>query len=111
MVRFKVRELFRLPSRLEFVVTGVVLEGWAQAGHVIHFEVQDRLFVTAAVSSVEFLDRISVGESLTCLVCKESDPHDTAFYSDLCPPGTIVELTEVAPPTNKSGITLPPHKS
>ena len=55
-------------------------------------ELQPRLTCSCRISVVEYIDRPSAGESLVGLVCPETEPDQAGFYSELCPPGTLVTI-------------------
>ena len=92
MARFEVREVFRLPSRGEFVLAGRIAEGEIKAGMSALVCLDGKLFWELPVKSIEYIDRVSVGESLIGLVCTEQDAREADTCSDLCPPGTIIEV-------------------
>ena len=77
------------------MLAGRVLDGIARAGQTINFKVPDGHSWSARIASVEFVDRM-FSESLIGLLCDERDPREATLYAELCPPGTIVELTEPA---------------
>jgi hypothetical protein len=82
----------RLPRGPSIIFAGRILEGSIRPGMEVIFELQPALNCSARITAVEYIDRISVGESLICLVCSETDPKEAELYSDLCPPGTIVQV-------------------
>ena len=92
MARFEVREVFRLTSRTQIVLAGVVLGGSVRAGDIASFELQPGLFLSAKVTGVEYLDRVSIGQSLVCLVLPERDSTEADLYADICPPGTVIDV-------------------
>jgi len=94
--RFEVREVFRISARRKVVVAGVILDGTVRSGQIINFKLQDGLFCSAKIASVEYIDRVSSRESLVGLLCDEQDPQEAALYAELCPPGTVVEVNDAA---------------
>ncbi len=94
--RFEVREVFRISARRKVVVAGVILEGIVRSGQIINFKLQDGLFCSAKIASVEYIDRVSSRESLVGLLCDEQDPQEAALYAELCPPGTVVGVNDAA---------------
>jgi len=94
--RFEVREVFRLPVHRKVVVAGVILDGIVRSGQTIIFKLQDGLFCSAKIASVEYIDRVSSRESLVALLCDEKNRQEAAFYAQLCPRGTIVEVSDAA---------------
>ena len=93
--RFEVREVLRFTARRKVVLAGRVLEGIARAGQTINFKVPDGLSWSARIASVEFVDRL-FSESLIGLLCDERDPREATLYAELCPAGTVVELSDAA---------------
>ena len=91
--RFEVREVLRLTARRKVVLAGRVLEGVARSGQTINFRYQDRHF-SAKIASVEFVDRVLPDETLVGLLCDERDPREATLYAQLCPRGTVVELSD-----------------
>jgi len=96
MAKFEVREVFRLPSRREFVLAGRITEGELKAGMSALVWLDSHAFWDLRVKSVEYIDRISVGESLTGLVIAEQDANDAETCSELCPTGTVIEVKNAA---------------
>ena len=88
--------MFRISARRKVVVAGVILDGIVRSGQIINFKLQDGLFCSAKIASVEYIDRVSSRESLVGLLCDEQDPQEAALYAELCPPGTIVEVNDAA---------------
>jgi hypothetical protein len=97
MARFEVRTVFRLSLGPSIVFAGRILEGTVKSGMWVRLEGRSGSPVTCWVKSVEFIDRPSVGESLVGLVCAESNPDDVDLYTDLCPPGTVVDVVDEEP--------------
>ena len=93
--RFEVREVLRFTARRKVVLAGRVLDGIARSGQIINFKVPDGLSWSAKIDSVEFVDRI-FSEQLVGLLCDERDPREATLYAELCPPGTVVELSDAA---------------
>jgi len=96
MAKFEVHEIFRLPARREIVIAGSVLEGQVSAGMSVQFELQPKLTCSAIIKGVEFIDRVAAHESLVGLVLVEQDEKEALVYSDLCPIGTIVDVSNEA---------------
>ena len=94
--KFEVLQIFRLPARQEIVVTGKVVEGKVVAGMEVRFELQPGLSCSAPVKSVEFVDTVDAQQSLVGLVLPELHEGDATVYSDLCPIGTVIEVTKDA---------------
>lgn len=82
----------RLLNQPSIIFAGRVIQGAVRPGMAVQLELQPGLFCSCQIRSVEFIDRISVGESVMGLVCSETDKNEAELYSDLCPPGTIVEI-------------------
>jgi hypothetical protein len=93
--RFEVREVLRFTARRKVVLAGRVLEGIARSGQTINFKVPDGHAWSAKIASVEFVDRV-FSESLIGLLCDERDPREATLYAELCPPGSVVELSDGA---------------
>lgn len=94
--RFEVREIFRFTARRKVVVAGRVIDGIARAGQTINFKAPDGLSWSARIASIEVVDRIFSGQSLIGLLCNEQDPREAELCTQLCPPGTVVELSDAA---------------
>jgi len=90
--QFEIREILRLSSRSSIVFAGRILEGTIRPGMEIALELQPRLSCTCTIQSVEYIDRVSAGQALVGLICDETNPDEAALYSDLCPPGTVVQI-------------------
>lgn len=93
--QFEVRKVLRRDAHSPFplvVFAGLILDGTVHAGMEISFELQEDLFCSCRILVVEHLDDVSVGETLVGLLCEEKDAGDAELYSDLCPPGTVVEI-------------------
>jgi hypothetical protein len=93
--RFEVHKVLRYIARRKVVIAGRVLNGIARSGQTIHFKVPDGQAWSTEISSIEFVDRL-FSESLIGLLCDERDPREATLYAGLCPPGTIVELSDDA---------------
>jgi len=89
---FEVREVFRLSHGPSIVFAGRIVGGTVRAGMEIALELQPRLTCSCTIRSVEYIDRVSVGETLVGLLCAETELGQTELYSDLCPPGTVVQV-------------------
>lgn len=94
MARFEVREIFRLTSRAQIVVAGNVLDGTVKSGSVASFELQPGLVLSAKVASVEYLDRVGIGQSLVCPLLPDRDATEAEIYAEICPPGTIINVDD-----------------
>jgi hypothetical protein len=92
MSKFKVDEVLRLPSRGEVVFAGSVIEGRVAPGMRVRLELQEGLYTTIQIKSVEFIDRIALKQSLLGLLCAERSEKDADVYADLCPSGTVIEV-------------------
>jgi len=93
--QFEVRKVFRRDSHSPFpfiVFAGLIRAGTVRAGMEISLELQQRLSCSCEIVSVEYLDDVSVDEVLVGLLCAETDPSEAELYSELCPPGTVVEI-------------------
>jgi len=49
---------------------------------------------SCAIKSMEYIDRVSTAESLIALLCAESDLQKAPLRSQLCPPGTVLEVSD-----------------
>lgn len=96
MAKFEVHEVFRLPPHGELVIAGKIAEGSVRAGMWALVWLDGGLFWELPVRSIEYLDRVSVGESLVALVCREHDEEDAEICSELCPIGSIIEVKEIS---------------
>jgi hypothetical protein len=94
MASFEVREVFRLPSRNEFVIAGTIIEGTIIPSMVVSVWMDSKLYWHIPVKSIEYIDRIALNESLVGLVCTETNPNEALLCSDLCPLGAVVEVKE-----------------
>ena len=90
--RFEVRKVLRLAHGPFIVFAGLILDGTVSAGMRVSLEQQPRLNCSCEILSVEYVDYVSAGETLLGLLCAETDPGEAELYSDLCPPGTVVEI-------------------
>jgi hypothetical protein len=63
---------------------------------VVNFKLQDGLYCSTVIASVEYIDRYSPPEALVGLLCDEKDPQEASVYAGLCPVGTVVEIGEAA---------------
>lgn len=93
--KFEVRAVLRLTllNRPSIVFSGRVLAGSIQPGMSIQFELQPGRMHSCPVASLEFIERVSAGESLVGLVCLETHAGEADRYSELCPPGTIIAVS------------------
>jgi sulfate adenylyltransferase subunit 1 (EFTu-like GTPase family) len=94
MAQFEVQEISRLPSRYRLIVAGTVVDGTVKQGQKIQFPLQEGLYCSKVVTSVEYLDRPTFKGSLVALVCNEYDPQEADVYATLCPPGTVVSVND-----------------
>jgi len=94
MARFEVQEIFRLSSRRQVVVAGAIVDGSIRQGQKILFPLQDGLYCSAVITSVEYIDRPAFKESLVALVCNENDPQEAELYAGLCSPGTVISVDD-----------------
>lgn len=92
MTKFEIREVINLPRRVEFILAGRVLEGEVRAGMSALISTQAELYWSLTVNAIEYIDRISVGESLVGLVCMDDDDQAAEICSEFCPPGTVIEV-------------------
>ena len=95
--KFEVREVLqmRLPRGPSIIFAGRILEGTIRPGMDVLFELQPALYCRARITAVEYIDRVSGNaESVIGLVCSETDSKEARSYSDLCPPGTIVQVNQ-----------------
>lgn len=83
-----------MTARRKVVLAGRVLDGIARSGQTINFKVPDGLPWSARIASVEFIDRMFSERPLIGLLCDERDPREATLYAELCPPGTVVELSD-----------------
>jgi hypothetical protein len=93
--RFEVQKVFRFTERRKVVLAGRVLSGVASAGQIINFNTPDGSPWTTTITAVEFVERV-FSDSLIGLLCDERDPREATLYAELCPPGTVVELSEAS---------------
>jgi hypothetical protein len=96
MAKFEVREVLWLVGRRELVLAGTVAEGKIAAGMQALVWLDSQAFWALPIKSVEFIDRVSVGESLVGLVIDGLTEEDAAVCSELCPPGDAIEVSEAA---------------
>ena len=107
--KFEVRKVLRmrLPRGPSIVFAGRILEGKIRPGMDVLFELQPSLYCSARITAVEFIDRVSGSvESVIGLVCSETDSKEAELYSELCPPGTIVQVNQ---PTGYATGRIPGH--
>lgn len=95
MAKFEVREVFRLPQRGELVIAGKVMEGSVSAGMSALIWLDGGAFWDLPVRSIEYIDRLAVGESLVGLVCADLSKEDAEVCSELCPAGSVIEVQEL----------------
>lgn len=96
MTRFVVREVFTLPRLNKFVFAGDIVEGAVAAGMTARVWLDGSAFCLLRVESVEYVDRTATGDVMVGLVFREEAEQQSEFYADLCPMGTIIELTDAA---------------
>ena len=94
MARFEIRKIFRLPQRSKFVFAGNIVDGIVATGMTAHVWLDGHAFCNLRVEAIECLDRIATRDSLVCLVFHEEAKEESEFYSDLCPLGTTIEVTD-----------------
>lgn len=94
MAKFVVREVLWLQTRGELVLTGNIEEGSVVAGMQALVWLDSKAYWALAVTSVEFIDRLAVGESLVGLVCGGVGAEDAKVCAELCTPGDVIEVTE-----------------
>ena len=82
MAKLVVHEVFRLPSRGQFVIAGRVLEGSIDPGMRALVWLDGQAFWSIPIRAVEFIDRIAIRESLVGLVCDETADGDAAASLD-----------------------------
>src|SRR5687768_2645257 len=93
--QFEVRKIFRNDPHGPFpliVFAGIIVDGTVRAGMEIALDLQPRLSCSCKILSIEYFDHVSAGETLIGFLCAETDPGEADLYSDLCPPGTVVEI-------------------
>lgn len=95
MTKFEIREVLNLPGRAEFILAGRVLDGEVRAGMLALISIQAELYWSLTIKAIEYIDRISVGESLVGLVCMDDDDQAAEACSEFCPPGTVIEIRAV----------------
>lgn len=94
MAKLEVREVFRLTSRGEYVIAGMVTEGEVRKGMCASIWIDSKLFWEITIKRVEFIDRIALKESLVALVCEEQSVEEALLCSDFCPIGTVIEIKD-----------------
>jgi hypothetical protein len=93
--QFEVRKVLRKDPHSPFplvVFAGLILDGTVRAGMEISLELQQGVSCSCKILGVEHLDDVSVDETLVGLLCEEKDAGEVELYSELCPPGTVVEI-------------------
>src|SRR4029078_3413941 len=93
--QFEVRRILRQDPQSPFpiiVFAGLILDGTVHAGMEISLELQHGLSCSCEIIGLEYVDYVSADETLVGLVCAETDPGEAELYSELCPPGTVVEI-------------------
>jgi len=99
VAKFEVHDVKRLPGRLAgpaVVFVGRIVEGKVGAGMKLWIEAHPRLFITCSIDSVENMDGTSAAESVLGLRCLEPVKADPNYYSNLCPPGTVIEVIDLS---------------
>ena len=91
MASFKVAEVFRLPSRQQYVIAGQIEDGTITVGMNALIWMDGRLIWKIPIVAVEYTDRIHVGETLVGLVCDESLTDDATWCNELSA-GTVIEV-------------------
>ncbi len=94
MAKFGVREVIWLHSREELVLAGNITEGEVSPGMQALIWLDSKAYWAMPVASVEFIDRLAVGESLIGLVCSGQSEEDARICAELCLPGDVIEVTE-----------------
>lgn len=94
MAKFGVREVLWLRGRGELVLVGDVTEGTVSTGMHALVWLDSGAYWVLSVTSVEFIDRLAVGESLVGLVCGGYNEEDARACAELCPPGEVIEVKE-----------------
>lgn len=99
MSKFRVVEIFRLPSRAQFVIAGNVTVGEVQPGMIVLVLLDSKLYWRIPIAAVEFVDRIAGGkESLVGLVCAETTAEDAELCHGLVEMGSEIEIAETSAP-------------
>ena len=97
MSRFQVIEIFRLPSRSQFVIAGKVTSGEVRPGMNALVLLDSKLYWRIPVHAIERIDRIAGGsDSLVGLVCAEATAEDAELCLALCEMGTEIEIAEAS---------------
>jgi hypothetical protein len=94
MAKFEVREVFRLASRGEFAIAGIVTEGKVRPGMGASIWIDSELFWNIPIARIEYIDRIALRESLVALVCEEQNLEEALLCSDFCPLGAVIEVKD-----------------
>ena len=94
MSKFEVHDVFRLPSRKQFVVAGKIVDGRAAAGMTVLVRLDPETLWSIPVVSVQFVDRLTGKDSLVGLLCDEQRAGDAEICREHCPMGTVIELCE-----------------
>jgi hypothetical protein len=92
MTKFRITSIFRLPSRREFVFAGEIAEGRIEAGMVVRVPLQEELYSCVPILAVEYIRNTFDPRECVGLRCSEKSTEDIEFYSELCPPGTVVDV-------------------
>jgi hypothetical protein len=92
-------EIFRLPSRAQFVIAGTITVGEVRPGMNVLVLLDSKLYWRIPIAAVEFVDRIAGRrESLVGLVCAENTTEDAELCHGLCEMGTELEIAEASAP-------------
>lgn len=94
MAKFTVREVLWLQGRNELLLAGSISEGTVLAGMQALVWLDSKAFWAIPVTSVEFIDRPSVGETLVGLVCAGQTADDAKVCAELCLPGDVIEVAD-----------------
>jgi len=94
MTKFQVHEVFRLPSRQQFVMAGSIAEGVVRPGMNAIIVLQYKLTWSIPITSVEFIDRIASKESIVALVFAEQNSEDAYLCQALCEVGTLIDVID-----------------
>jgi hypothetical protein len=93
MRKFRISSIFRLASRREFVFAGEIAEGSIEGGMMLRVPLQGELYSCIPILGVELIRNTVDPKQSVGLRCSEQSDADVEFYSDLCPPGTVVEVS------------------
>jgi hypothetical protein len=106
VAKFEVHDVMRLPGRPAgpaVVFIGRIIEGKVGAGMKLWIEAHPRLYITCSIEAVENMDGACEGESIVGLLCPESGKTDPNYYSNMCPPGTVIEVIDLSDDVDDDG--------